>query len=528
MSKTERKKSEQSGSGRGPSAKKKFIELMDTTLRDGEQTHNVSFTPAEKLHIARILLEKVRVSRIEIASARVSQGELEAVKNITDWARSTDKSYIDRIEVLGFVDGGKSVEWISEAGGGNLNLLTKGSLKHLQGQLNKTPAQHFKEISKVVDKAGAAGVGVNVYLEDWSNGYRDSRDYVYEMIEFLNTTAVKRIMLPDTLGVLYPGEVHSALADLSEKFPETHFDFHPHNDYGLGTINVLEAIRGGAKGVHVTVNCLGERTGNASLAEVVANIHDHLKLKTEINEKSLFMLSRVVETFSGKRLAANAPIVGEDVFTQTAGIHADGDKKGGLYENPLLPRRFGRKRSYALGKLAGRASLEQNLKDLGIELSEENRNRVLKRIIELGDQKKTVTPEDIPFIVADVLKIPEEHHFKINDLVITTGKNLMPVCSIWLEYAGKEYRTTGSGDGGFDAFMNALKLWTEKLRLQMPSLLDYEVRIPPGGRTSALVECKITWDTGADESLTTRGVHSDQTLAAVQATQKMLNSVLKK
>lgn len=508
-------------------AKKRYVEIMDTTLRDGEQTHNVSYTPEEKLQLARLLLEKVQVDRIEIASARVSRGEVEGVKLITQWAQKTNPEYLERIEILGFVDEKKSVDWIYEAGAKRLNLLTKGSLNHLQKQLRKTPEEHKRDIGRVIEYAKNKNLGVNVYLEDWSNGYRNSRQYVYDVISFLVNLPVDRIMLPDTLGILYPTEVFAAFQDLTSLYPDTHFDFHPHNDYGLGTINVLEAIRGGARGVHVTVNCLGERTGNASLAEVVANIHDHLKLKTRVNEKSLYMISRVVETYSGKRLSANAPIVGEDVFTQTAGIHADGDKKGGLYESLLLPQRFGRKRSYALGKLAGKASLEQNLKEMGIELSEENRQKLLQRIIELGDQKKTVTADDLPFLIADVLNIPEHRKVIFESVVITSGTHATPMCSLWLRYREQEYRFSGSGNGGYDAFMQALNQFAQAIHFTMPTLIDYEVRIPPGGKTSALVECKITWQRSeSEDTLTTRGVDPDQTIAAVRATEKMLNQVL--
>lgn len=518
-------------------SKKNIIEIMDTTLRDGEQTHNVSFSPTEKLHIARILLERVNVSRIEVASARVSDGELNAVKNILNWAHKESKDYAGRVEVLGFVDGKKSIDWILSAGGSTINLLTKGSLKHLQYQLRKKPEEHFKEIEAVRNYAAQKNVTFNVYLEDWSNGYKDSRDYVYQMLDYLVPLEVARIMLPDTLGVMYPEQVYNAMVDLCQRYPQQHFDFHPHNDYGLGTINVLEAIRGGAKGVHTTVNCLGERAGNASLSEVSANIHDQLSLKTSIQEEALYTAAHVVETFSGKRLAHNAPIVGEDVFTQTAGIHADGDKKAGLYENPLMPKRFGRKRSYALGKLAGKASLENNLKELGIELSPENHQKVLERIIQLGDQKKSVTIDDLPFIIADELKLRGERKISFDEVVVTSGIRVSPVCTLNFTYQGEEYRETGSGDGGYDAFMNALRRWAEKIKIKIPHLVDYEVRIPPGGKTSALVECKIVWEVFAKDkkdekksntkkTVTTRGVDSDQTMAAIYATEKMLNIIL--
>lgn len=507
----------------------RVIKIMDTTLRDGEQTYNVAFSASEKLQMARMLIEKANVDFIEVASARVSEGELESVRQISAWAQKTGgKKLLERIEILGFVDEKRSVEWLTSAGALTLNMLTKGSLNHLTRQLKKTPQQHFADVGRTVDYAVKQGKSVNIYLEDWSNGYLHSRDYMFEFLDFLSTTPVKRIMLPDTLGVLYPSQVFAAIKEITERYPKRHFDFHPHNDYGLGTVNVLEAIRAGAQGVHTTVNCLGERTGNASLAEVVAGIHDHLQLKTSINEKSLFALSRTVETFSGKRLAANAPIVGEDVFTQTAGIHADGDKKGGLYESRLMPARFGRNRRYALGKLAGKASVDQNLKELGISLSDDERTQVLKRIIELGDQKKQVTIDDLPFIMGEVLKKPEEKIVEISQVTVTSGLHVTPMCSLVIEYNGKSAQVSGQGEGGYDAFMVALAQWAKTSKIKLPVLIDYEVRIPPGGKTSALVECKITWETvHGERNLITRGVDPDQVVAAIRATERMLNIILK-
>ncbi|MDH4261598.1 MAG: 2-isopropylmalate synthase [Spirochaetia bacterium] len=504
--------------------KKKIPEIMDTTLRDGEQTNNVAFSPSEKMQIARILLEKVKIDRIEIASALVSPGEKESTGKILKWAKQNN--YINNIEILGYVDTNKSVDWISDVGGKVLNLLTKGSIKHLKYQLKKKPEEHFNDISRTIEYAKKKKINVNVYLEDWSNGYIESTEYVYDLINHLNKNKVKRIMLPDTLGILYPLQVFSFFTDLSVKYPDTHFDFHAHNDYGLGTINTLEAVRAGASGIHCTVNCLGERTGNASLAEVAASLHDHLNIKTNLSENYLYLISRVVETFSGKRMADNAPIVGEDVFTQTAGIHADGDKKAGLYESRLMPGRFDRKRSYALGKMSGKASLDQNLKELGIELTEENHKKVLDKIKSLGDKKKKVTLEDLPFLISDILKIPGHDIIKLTNVVITSGMEIMPVCSLKICYKNNEFKITGSGDGGYDAFMNAIRNWAKENNIELPTLKDYEVRIPPGGQTSALVECKITWLNKNNETLATRGIECDQTMAAVLATEKMLNLVL--
>ncbi|MFA5298373.1 MAG: 2-isopropylmalate synthase, partial [Lutibacter sp.] len=311
--------------------KKRKIEIMDTTLRDGEQTCGVSFSAKEKLAIAKLLLEELHVDRIEIASARVSEGEFQAVKNITEWAK--EQGYLDRVEVLTFVDGGQSIEWMKKSGAKVQNLLTKGSLNHLTHQLKKTPEQHFAEIKESIELAQKAGISTNVYLEDWSNGMRNSQEYVFQYLAFLATQPVVRILLPDTLGILIPSETYAYFSKITAKYPKLHFDFHAHNDYDLSVANVMEAINAGAKGLHITVNGMGERAGNAPLASVVAVINDFYKNEVEISvkETSLYSVSKLIEAFSGIRVPANKPIVGENVFTQTAGIHADGDNKNNLY-----------------------------------------------------------------------------------------------------------------------------------------------------------------------------------------------------
>ena len=220
---------------------KRKIEIMDTTLRDGEQTSGVSFSVSEKLTIAKLLLEELKVDRIEIASARVSDGELKAVQKITNWA--TEKGFIDKVEVLTFVDGGASIKWMEEAGAKVQNLLTKGSLNHLTHQLKKTPEQHFSEIKEVIALAKKEGIETNVYFEDWSNGMRNSEEYVMQFLDFLSSQPVKRILLPDTLGVLTPNETYTYFSKITAKYPSLHFDFHAHNDYDLSVANVMESIK---------------------------------------------------------------------------------------------------------------------------------------------------------------------------------------------------------------------------------------------------------------------------------------------
>ena len=176
-----------------------FVEIMDSTLRDGEQTSGVSFLPHEKLIIARMLLSDLNVDRIEVASARVSEGEREAVSMICRYAARIDK--LERVEVLGFIDGGKSVDWAAECGCKTLNLLAKGSLKHCTHQLQKSPEEHIEDIVREVKYARSKGITVNLYLEDWSNGMKESPSYVYQLMDSLCDVGIRRFMLPDTLGI---------------------------------------------------------------------------------------------------------------------------------------------------------------------------------------------------------------------------------------------------------------------------------------------------------------------------------------
>jgi len=502
----------------------RHIEIMDTTLRDGEQTSGVSFSSSEKLTIAQLLLTEVKVDRIEIASARVSEGEFKAVKKITEWAAAND--FIDKIEVLTFVDGTTSVDWMVEAGAKVMNLLTKGSLNHLTYQLKKTPEQHFKEVAEVIAYAAKNGIETNVYLEDWSNGMRNSQEYVFQYLDFLATQPVKRVLLPDTLGVLIPSETRKYLDAIVPKYPHIHFDFHAHNDYDLSIANVLEAVNAGVKGLHLTINGMGERAGNAPLASTIAVLNDYVKdVQTSVEEKSLYTVSKLVETFSGFRVPVNKPVVGENVFTQTAGIHADGDKKNNLYFNDLMPERFGRQRKYALGKTSGKANIENNLQQLGIRLSDVDLKKVTERVIELGDRKEVVTQSDLPYIISDILDsntIDEKVH--IENYVLTHSKNLRPSVTLRIDVDGEIFEEHSQGDGQYDAFMNALKVIYKKKGLDLPMLTDYAVRIPPGGKSDALCETIITWDCKGRE-FKTRGLDSDQTVAAIKATQKMLNLI---
>ena len=502
-----------------------MIEIMDTTLRDGEQTSGVSFASHEKLNIVQVLLNELGVNRVEVASARVSDGEFDAVRRIASWASRTGN--LDKLEVLGFVDGTESLDWIESAGCRVVNLLCKGSFRHVTKQLGKTPEQHLADIHSVVEEAKRRKIDVNIYLEDWSNGIKHSPDYVFQMVDSLKDLPICRFMLPDTLGVLNPGNTYEYCKMMVDRYPNLRFDFHAHNDYDLAVANIYSAIRAGIKGVHTTINGLGERAGNAPLSSVLAIIKDQLGEETSLREEKINKVSRLVETYSGIHIPPNKPIIGEHVFTQCAGVHADGDSKNNLYCNDLIPERFGRVREYALGKTSGKANIRKNLEALGIDMDENSMRKVTERIIELGDKKEMVTPEDLPYIISDVLhhdNLLEDQKIRILNYSLSLAQGLKPVATLKIEINGEAYEESASGDGQYDAFVRALRRIYSQLNKPFPMLTNYSVSIPPGGRTDAFVQTVISWNyAGID--FKTRGLDADQTEAAIKATLKMLNKI---
>ena len=499
-----------------------YIEILDTTLRDGEQTPGVSFSPQEKLEIARLLLSNVHVDRLELASARVSEGEEFAVKEIIRWAKP--HGFLENLEILGFIDGGKSTGWISDAGGKVINFVAKASTDHCKFQLKKTPRRHIDDVVKEIRRATDAGMSVNLYLEAWSQGMKNDFAYICDLIRAVEENSVKRIMPADTLGLLSPQEMSRYAELMISLFPNFRFDFHGHNDYGMVTANSLAAVNAGFSGIHTTINGLGERAGNQPLAQIVVAIHDFTKSRTRIAEKELHHASQLIQAISGKRCPWNMPVVGSDVYTHTCGVHADGDKKAELYVSKLRPERFGRQRDIALGKLAGRASIETILEETAwcSGMTPEEKEHLLSEIIRLGDRKKTVSTADLPYIIAGVKKTPHNKVFKITAAEFESALHGMAKSYVAVDYNGLSAEASARGDGGYDAFVKALKKCLREFKLTMPKLIDYEERIPPGGRTDAIVETTITWSYGGKTYITT-GVDSDQVLSAVAATEKMIN-----
>lgn len=501
----------------------KKINIIDVTLRDGEQTNGVAFSEKDKLHITRLLLEDVRVDYVEVASARISDGELKSVQRIMEWANNTP--YARKIEVLCFIDGNKSIDWVLQSGAKAINLLSKGSLRHVTHQLKKEPQQHLEDVIASVAYAKKHNLDVNIYLEDWSNGMQDSPDYVFFMLDGLKDQPINRFMLPDTLGILSPSQVLKFGKQVIEKYPHLRFDFHGHNDYDLSVANSLAAVQAGFTGIHVATNGLGERAGNTPLASTVVCLKDILGIELDVQEDKLVTASKMVSLLSGMKIPQNRPVIGDNVFTQTCGVHADGDRKANLYFNKLLPERFALKRKYALGKTSGKANVINNLQQLGIEVDESIVKELLDRIVKLGDKKEVVTAEDLPFLIADIIHESTEKNVKLETFDLVHSYKGKPSVKVVLEVFGEMKVAEASGDGQYDAFVNACKEILKDRIPNFPRLVDYIVEIPQGGKSDALVKTTILWELN-DRQFKSYGLDTDQYQSSINATIEMINKLI--
>lgn len=379
-----------------------MIQILDTTLRDGEQTSGVSFTSRQKFMLAKYLLQDVGVDRIEIGSSRTTQDDLEAIKLISAWAE--DNGYGDRIEVLIYTDIEESINWMNSTGCQTVNILAKGSRSHCEKQLLISAEEHLDGIARTIEYATQQSKSINVFLEDWSRGFTEDKDYVMQAVEQIQAMSKGKIYLCDTLGVLSPDKTGLYVSDMTRAFPEVHFELHCHNDYGMAVANCLSGIQAGAKGVHTTVNGLGERAGNTPLEEIAVVINDFTNHKLGIDETKLPKISEMISDMTGVTVANNKPIVGKNVFTHTSGIHVDGQEKAELYSSRLHPSRFERDWEYTLGKLSGKSNVNLYLSKMDIQVDEFIKKRILQVLKESGLMNKKFSKQEFVDLVEEIRK----------------------------------------------------------------------------------------------------------------------------
>lgn len=485
------------------------VRLLDTTLRDGEQTPGVSLTLEEKVSIARHL-DALGLDVIEAGSAVTSDGERRAMKAVAEEGL--------RAEVCSYVRARTGdVDLALDCDVDSIHLVVPVSDLHIRCKLRSDRETVLRSAVTVTEYAKDHGLIVELSGEDAS---RADEGYLTLLYRAGIDAGAERLCYCDTVGVLVAEKAFEIFSRLSE-LPAP-LSVHCHDDFGLATANTVAALRGGASMAHVTVNGIGERGGNTSLEEVVMTLESLYGIKTEIQCQELYSLSRLVSRLTGIPVAPNKAIVGENAFTHEAGIHVHGLMADTSTYEPIHPETVGRKRRIVLGKHAGRSSVELALRELGIECTEGELAEILSRVKELGDKGKRVTDADLQTIAEIVLSIQKEPKVKLNEFTIVSGNHATPTASVRIIVNGTEILEAGTGVGPVDAAINAIRRAISGVR--DVRLEEYHVDAVTGG-TNALVEVWVTMAMG-DRSITARGAGADIIMASVEAVLEGINRLM--
>lgn len=339
--------------------------INDTTLRDGEQTAGVVFTPEEKIAIAQALSE-AGVPEIEVGIPVMGCEERETISALHQMDLSSDLMVWGRMC-------GTDLAAAIQSDARCINMSIPVSDIHLTHKVKKSRSWVLESIRTWVPRAIDAGLRVSVGCEDAS---RADLDFLREVAEVAQKAGARRLRFADTLGILDPGTTYSCIQSLVDAV-DLDIEMHAHNDFGLATANTLMAIRAGASHVNTTVNGLGERAGNAALEETVMALHQLYGIETGIMVSQFAAISNLVATASGKPVAANKSIVGADVFTHESGIHVDGLLKHVRNYQGVDPLELGREHRVVLGKHSGTHAVLDAYQRLGISISESEAQSIL-------------------------------------------------------------------------------------------------------------------------------------------------------
>ncbi len=479
----------------------KTVKILDTSLRDGEQTPGVSLTPEQKLQIAK-QLDILGVDYIEAGTAVISEGEQRGIKGIANEGLKAEISSFARL-LKGDIDAA------IECDVDTVNLVAPVSDAHIKKKLKTDRESLRNRTLEMVDYVKGHGLKVEISAEDAS---RADTGFLKSFFSDL-AAVVDRLCFCDTVGILYP-ERTKELFELICNF-NTPVAVHCHNDFGLATVNSVAAVLAGAEVVHVTVNGLGERAGNASLEEVVTALELLYGMKTNIAKSKLYETSRLVGNLTKVPVASNKPLVGDNVFTHESGMHVHGTLADTTLYEPMDPGIVGRKRRFAFGKHTGTASVKMALEEQGIQADEEQMSEILAKVKELGDKGKLVTDADFQAVVDDVLRIERGEKIKLVDLSVVSGKNVYPTASIRLEIDGEDVVEAAVGVGPVDAAINALKKGIRGMEMADLRLEEYHVDAITGG-ADALVNVVVKMSR-RDRTITASGVSEDIVLASLYA-----------
>ncbi|MDI6819985.1 MAG: 2-isopropylmalate synthase [Candidatus Hodarchaeaceae archaeon] len=485
---------------------KRMVKIFDTTLRDGEQTPGIALAPEQKLEVAKAL-DDLGVDVIEAGAAITSEGERQAIKMISSANLNAEICSFTRA-LRADVDAALACDVDS------IHLVVPTSDIHLQYKLKKSRAEVKEMALDAVRYAVDHGLIVELSAEDAT---RSDLAFIKEIFLGGIGEGAQRVCICDTVGVLTPERAHELFAEVV-KAVNVPVAAHCHNDFGMATANTVAAVRAGAQEVHVTVNGLGERAGNAALEEVVLALAQFYDVQTKIRLKGLYEISRLVERHTGLPVSPTKAVVGENAFSHEAGIHTAGVLAYPPTYEPIAPKMVGHHRRLVFGKHVGSHAIESELRRMGLEPTKEQVREIFEQVKKLGDRGKLVTDAELRAIVDAVMGRILEEMVKLEELTVLSGNKVTPTASVRLKFEDKQVTESGLGVGPVDAAINAIRKVVEgmsNIRLQ-----EYHVDAISGG-TDAVVDVVVKLTDGK-RIVTARGTSGDIIMASVQA---MLNGV---
>ncbi len=485
----------------------KKILLLDTTLRDGEQTPGVAFTPEQKLCIAK-KLDEANVDIIEGGSAIASDAEARALKMLAKEKLNADISSFARIII-------KDIDAVVKTEINTISIVAPASDLHIEKKLRTTKEQLVDKTVECISYAKSHGLKVELLAED---GSRADKEFLAKLFSEAEQAHADRVTVCDTVGVLCPEKTTELFSFLSQRI-RIPLGIHCHNDLGLSVANTFAAIRAGAGEAHGTINGIGERTGNTPLEEIAFGLWYFYNVNTMKLDK-IYELSKLVESFSKVPVAHNKPLVGKNAFLHESGIHVDGILKEARTYEPFNPETIGRKRQFVIGKHSGSKAIKLKLDEMGISVSDEQLNAIVECVKRIGDSGKQVTDADFQVIVFDVLKQNFQRKIILKELVVVTGNNISPTASVKLAVNGREELASAVGNGPVDA---ALKAISEIVKSKY-SLVEYHVDAITGG-TDALVDVRVIMRSNNKE-VSASAADTDIVMASVEAVLRALDLLM--
>ncbi|UCD27255.1 MAG: 2-isopropylmalate synthase [Candidatus Bathyarchaeota archaeon] len=487
------------------------IRFFDTTLRDGEQTPGVSLTPEKKLRIA-VSLDKLGVDVIEAGFAAASRGEMSAIKLI---AKEGLKA-----EVYSMARGvGRDIDAVLKSDADGVHLVVPTSDLHLEQKLKKSREEVLALTEDCTQYAKDHGLSVELSAEDAT---RSDFEFLIKMFAAGVSAGADRLCPCDTVGVLTPEKTQELFSGLKKKFVNFSISAHCHDDFGLAVANSLAALKSGADQVHVAMNGLGERAGNASLEEIAVALRAIYNLRISVKTELLFDTSRLVARLTDFPLQPNKAIVGDNAFIHESGMHTHGVLAHPLTYEPFSPEIVGRTRRLASGKHAGSRGIKASLNEMGLNPTNEQLKEVFLRVKTLGDKGKKVTDADLQAIAEAAMGLPKTRPIRLEELTVVTGDRVTPTASVRLNLNGGVLTEAATGVGPVDAAMKAVKkaiLAVEPIQLE-----NYSVKAITGG-TDAVTEVAVQLRR-SDRMATAVAVNEDIVIASIEAMLSGMNVLL--